>query len=196
MNGIRAGFVVVLGLLGGIFTAVSTSAKPVVTNSTTLATAVRSAFLRPAPTLRRNYTQTVWFRVMSKRLQRYIPQSGRRRHLLLLVWAEASRAKISPSLVLSVINVESNFNSWAVSATGAQGLMQIMPFWLKKAGRPSDNLFNPETNLRLGSAILAWYLKRARGNIPLALQNYYGKRYGNHYAERVLRLLSTRWNWR
>lgn len=194
MNGIRAGFVALL--LGGGFTATGASAGPIVVNNGTLTTAIRAAFVRPAPILRRHYARAVWFRVMNQRLQRYIPQSKRRRHLLLLVWAEASRAGISPSLILAVINVESNFNSWAVSATGAQGLMQIMPFWLKKAGKPGDNLFNPETNLRLGSTILAWYLKRARGNIPLALQSYYGKRYGDYYAERVLRLLSTRWNWR
>ncbi len=116
--------------------------------------------------------------------------------LLLLLHAEATRAGVPPELVLAIVNAESDFDPWAVSATGAQGLMQIMPFWLKEAGKPGDNLFDPRTNLRLGCTILAWYLKRSHGDITLALQSYYGRRYGNTYSGRVLNLLDTRWYWK
>ncbi len=49
----------------------------------------------------------------------------------LLIEAEVAQAaefyKIPPELVKAVIQVESNFNQWAVSAKGAIGLMQLMP---------------------------------------------------------------------
>lgn len=176
-------------------TAATVSQARLAPSSSSLTAAVKAQFRRkvlPA----HNYRRTVWFSVMMQRLKPYIKRPKARRHLLQLVRSEAQQAEVPSSLVLAVINVESDFNPWAVSSTGAQGLMQIMPFWLKRIGRPHDNLFNPRTNLRLGCSILAWYLRRSHGNIPLALQSYYGRRYGDHYAERVLRLLTTRWAWR
>ena len=95
-----------------------------------------------------------------------------------------------------MINVESDFKPWAVSSVGAQGLMQIMPFWLKAAGKPGDNLFNPRTNVRIGCTVLAYYLKHSHGDIAEALQRYYGNRFGTHYTTRVLQLLETRWYWK
>lgn len=62
---------------------------------------------------------------------------------------------LSPSLVASVINVESHFNQNAVSTAGACGLMQLMPqtaIWL---GLENQNLFNPQTNICLGTKYLA-----------------------------------------
>jgi soluble lytic murein transglycosylase-like protein len=64
--------------------------------------------------------------------------------------------------VLALISVESNFERFAISSAGAQGLMQIMPFWLDEIGRPDDNLFDIATNLRFGCTILNIYLKRER----------------------------------
>ncbi len=149
----------------------------------------------PAGNFRDVYVRKVWLKLMSERLAPIIAKPQKRRKLLLIVHAQATKAKVPPALVLAIINTESNFDSWAVSPVGAQGLMQIMPFWLKEAGKPGDNLFNPQTNLRLGCTILAYYLKRAHGNFTLALQSYYGNRYGIQYSARVLRLLATRWYW-
>lgn len=160
-----------------------------------LTAAVKAQFLRRRAA-HPNYQRTVWFRVMMQRLKPFIHRSAQRRRILKLIRIEAHQTGVPSSLVLAVINVESDFNPWAVSSTGAQGLMQIMPFWLKRIGRPQDNLFNPRTNLRLGCSILAWYLRRSDHNIPLALQSYYGQRYGTRYADRVLHLLTTRWAWR
>src|SRR3546814_8931332 len=91
---------------------------------------------------------------MSGRLRPYMKDEGRRLELLRLVHSEARRAKLAPELVLSVIEVESRFDRYAVSSAGAQGLMQIMPFWLKEIGKPGDNLFHTRTNLRMGCTIL------------------------------------------
>jgi soluble lytic murein transglycosylase-like protein len=137
----------------------------------------------------------VWLRVMSRRLRPYVANPRDRTRLLLAVHTAAVEAHVSPELVLSIINVESDFHRFAVSTTGAQGLMQIMPFWLRQIGRPGDNLFQMQTNLRIGCAILYYYLHRAHGDYALALQNYYGQRDGTGYAHRVLTLLTDRWYW-
>jgi len=157
---------------------------------------VRSALAAPTHGFRDRYGQSVWMHTMNARLERFVDNPARRRHLLLLVHGEAKRAGVPPSLVLAMINVESDFHRWAVSSAGAQGLMQIMPFWLKVAGKPGDNLFDPRTNVRIGCTVLAYYLKRSHGDIAEALQRYYGRRYGNRYEQKVLRLLSGRWYWK
>ncbi len=170
-------------------------AGPAPSASTQLRAAVRSALSTHAGRFHDRYTRSVWMQTMNARLASIIHNRRRRRRLLLLVHAEATQAHVPPSLVLAMINVESNFNRWAVSSAGAQGLMQIMPFWLKVAGKPGDNLFNPRTNLRIGCTVLAYYLQRSHDDIAEALQRYYGKRYGNRYEDRVLTLLNERWYW-
>ena len=55
-----------------------------------------------------------------------------------------------PSWYLSVIEVESGFDRYAISRVGAQGLMQVMPFWKEEIGRGDDNLTHTATNLRYG----------------------------------------------
>src|SRR3989338_2207876 len=71
----------------------------------------------------------VWLMDMSQRLAKKIPDSRFRIELLKPVHHEATRAGLKPELVLSVIEVESNFNRFAISSAGARGLMQVMPFW-------------------------------------------------------------------
>jgi soluble lytic murein transglycosylase-like protein len=66
----------------------------------------------------------VWLVDMSARLKRYIKDPQERLTLLRMVHQEATRADLSPELVISVIHVESAFNAYAVSYVGAQGLMQ------------------------------------------------------------------------
>lgn len=180
---------------GAALTALAATAGPAPSPATALHAAVAAALKQPDASFPDPYVQTVWLDVMSQRLAPYMSDPAKRRQFLLLVHSEAVHAGVPPELVLAIINVESDFDPWAVSSVGAQGFMQIMPFWLKSDGRPGDNLFNPRTNLRLGCTILAYYLKRAHGDIALALQGYYGKEYDNQYAGRVLRLLTDRWYW-
>ena len=141
------------------------------------------------------YDAQVWLMTMSNRLTPAIPDVQKRLALLELIHEEATRAGVSPELVLSIINVESNFDRFAVSHAGAQGLMQIMPFWLKLSGQPRGNLFHETTNLRLGCTILKYYLDRSRGDIREALQRYNGATVGIDYSDRVLKALSTKWRW-
>jgi len=135
----------------------------------------------------------VWLADMSGRLSRYVKDDSTRVDLLKLVHYEASRAELAPELVLAVIEVESNFNRWAISSVGARGLMQIMPFWLKEIGRAQDNLFEVKTNLRFGCTILRHYLDREKGNISRALARYNGSLGRVKYPNKVLKKLQNNW---
>ena len=127
----------------------------------------------------------VWLFDMSGRMTRYIKDPQERLTFLRSVHREASAAGLSPELVLALIEVESYFDRFAVSRVGAQGLMQVMPFWKKEIGRPDDNLTNADTNLRYGCQILQFYLQKEKGNVHRALARYNGSLGKSWYPERV-----------
>lgn len=135
----------------------------------------------------------VWLMDMSRRLERKLPDPKFRIDLLKQVHYEAQRAGLPPELVLAVIEVESNFNPFAISSAGARGLMQVMPFWLKEIGKPGDSLFRVHTNLRYGCTILKYYLSKERGNLFHALARYNGSRGKPQYPKLVNRAMKTRW---
>lgn len=138
----------------------------------------------------------VWLLDMSTRLQHKIKDTRKRLDFLRHVHYEAARAKISPQIVLALIQVESNFDEYAISTAGARGLMQVMPFWLKEIGRTSDNLFNIRTNLRFGCTILRFYLDKEKGNITRALARYNGSLGSYRYTTKVFSALDKRWTLR
>lgn len=135
----------------------------------------------------------VWLLDMSNRLKKKISQPEKRLKLLRQIHQEASRADLHPELVLAVIDVESNFDRFAISRAGAQGLMQVMPFWLKEIGQPRDSLFNVRTNLRMGCTILKYYLKKEKGDLTRALARYNGSLGRYKYTNKVFKLLNERW---
>jgi soluble lytic murein transglycosylase-like protein len=135
----------------------------------------------------------VWLHDMSNRLARYMPEPDDRIDFLKNVHYEAKRAELAPELVLSVIHVESAFNRWAISSVGAQGYMQVMPFWLKEIGREGDSLFDMKTNLRFGCTILRHYLDREKGNLTRALARYNGSLGKYKYPNKVFDKLQNRW---
>jgi len=135
----------------------------------------------------------VWLVDMSSRLSRYIKNPAERVEFLKMVHAEAKRADLEPELVLSVIHVESAFNRFAISVVGAQGLMQVMPFWKNEIGRPDDNLMDMATNLRYGCTILKHYLDREKGNLIRALARYNGSLGRTKYPEKVLLFWERYW---
>jgi soluble lytic murein transglycosylase-like protein len=73
-------------------------------------------------------------------------------------------------LVESVIDVESNWNPYAVSPKGAVGLMQLMPGTAFEFG--VRNRFQVEDNLRGGVAYLAWLIQLFRGDLRLVMGAY------------------------
>lgn len=135
----------------------------------------------------------VWLTDMSGRLQRFIKNDQERLEFLRILHAEAQRARIPPELALAVIEVESRFDRFALSSAGAQGYMQIMPFWLKEIAGPEENLFHAKTNLRMGCTILRFYLDKERGNLVGALARYNGSYGKPQYPNLVLRAMNRRW---
>src|SRR5579864_3797121 len=65
-----------------------------------------------------------------------------------LVEETAKNLDVSPLLVDSVIQVESNYNPYAISPKGAQGLMQLMPDTARRFG--VKNSFDPQQNIEGG----------------------------------------------
>ncbi len=135
----------------------------------------------------------VWLTDMSNRLRPQVPDHDERLTILRLAHAEAHRVDLPPELVLAVIDVESNFDRFALSEAGARGLMQVMPFWVKEIGRPDDNLFEMPINLRYGCTILRYYYDMENGDLFRALARYNGSTGKRWYPERVLGRLSRKW---
>ncbi len=135
----------------------------------------------------------VWLTDMSGRLGARVADHQERLLILKTVHYEAARAELPPELVLSVIDIESNFDRFALSYAGARGLMQVMPFWLDEIGRPGDDLFDIHTNLRMGCTILRHYLDRERGDRVKALARYNGSVGKTWYPQRVFKALNQRW---
>jgi len=100
------------------------------------------------------------------------------------VWIYAHSQGLDPALVLALITVESRFDPFATSVVGAQGLMQVMPFWKHELGSPQDDLFNINTNIRYGTTILKRYIKRYRG-VGKALAAYNGSKGRVKYPNKI-----------
>jgi len=135
----------------------------------------------------------VWLTDMSSRLERQVRDPEERMEILTRVHYEASRVELPPELVLAVIEVESNFDRYAVSVAGALGLMQVMPFWKDEIGRPDDNLNHVDTNLRYGCTILKFYLEKEKGDLRRALGRYNGSLGRRKYPNKVIDKLSYKW---
>jgi soluble lytic murein transglycosylase-like protein len=113
----------------------------------------------------------------------------------------ARETNIEPRLAFGLVKTESTFNERAVSHVGARGLTQVMPrtaAWLVP-GTKTQDLYDRQTNLRLGFTYLDQMIDKYKGNVRLALLAYNRgpgtvdrvlKRGGNPdngYADKVLR---------
>lgn len=87
-----------------------------------------------------------------------------------MVTSSCEKYGVDPKLVMAVIQQESGFNQNAISKSGAQGLMQLMPATAKSLG--VKNAFNPEENVDGGVKYLKGLLDRFNGNKILALAAY------------------------
>ncbi|NOR52447.1 MAG: transglycosylase SLT domain-containing protein [Gammaproteobacteria bacterium] len=139
------------------------------------------------------FDMSVWITDMEGRLEPYIEGGENRLRLLEHIYQESLRVELPPELILAVIHIESNFDRFAISRVGARGLMQIMPFWLDEIGRPEDNLFNIETNLRFGCTILRHYIDKESGDITRALARYNGSRGKRVYPDKIFNKLRRHW---
>ncbi len=128
-----------------------------------------------------------WLGAMSERLKKKKTEWQVRKEFLQTVWYESKRAGLETSLVLGLVQVESNFRKFAVSSVGARGYMQVMPFWTRVLGDgDAGKLFHMQTNLRFGCVILRHYLDREKGDLFLALGRYNGSRGKAPYPNAVM----------
>jgi len=81
---------------------------------------------------------------------------------------------IDPGLAFRLVKVESGFNPRAVSHVGAIGLTQVLPSTarLYEPGLTTQQLYDRDTNLRIGFRYLRDLLDRYPANMQLALLAY------------------------
>jgi soluble lytic murein transglycosylase-like protein len=82
--------------------------------------------------------------------------------------------RIDPAVAFELVKVESEFNQRAVSPVGALGYTQLMPETARrlKPGITRGEIFDRETNLRLGFRFLNILVEQYRGDVNMALLAY------------------------
>jgi soluble lytic murein transglycosylase-like protein len=86
-----------------------------------------------------------------------------------MIQEQAETQGVDASLLKAIIKNESNFNPKAVSAVGAQGLMQLMPG--TAAGLGVNNSFDPAQNIEGGAKYLKGLLNKYQ-SVPKAVAAY------------------------
>lgn len=81
---------------------------------------------------------------------------------------------LDPATVVAILLVESSGRPNATSFVGARGLMQVMPMHQGRWPGCGPDLYDIETNLCYGTAILAWFLRHHNGDERRALLGYNG----------------------
>src|SRR6195952_1187874 len=106
-------------------------------------------------------------------------------------WTVGQRTGIEPTLILSVMAIESSFNPFAQSPVGAQGLMQVMTKIHSDKYDPYGGhlaAFDPVSNLRVGVLVLKECIAKG-GNLSSGLRFYVGAGAGDDdggYAGKVI----------
>lgn len=137
----------------------------------------------------------------SRHVESAMDKYGISRDLAEDIYDIAREQNIEPRLAYGLVKTESTFDERAVSHVGARGLTQVMPrtaAWLVPGTKTAD-LYDRQTNLRLGFRYLDQMIDKYRGDVRLALLAYNRgpgtvdkvlKRGGNPdngYADKVLR---------
>jgi soluble lytic murein transglycosylase-like protein len=142
------------------------------------------------------YDSAVWYTLMEPRLRPLVKAKDERLDILKQVYCETHRAgeaRLPPGLVMAVIAIESRFDRYAVSSAGAVGLMQVMPFWPEKLGMRRYELIHVAPNIRMGCAILRFYMGYEHNDVRKALARYNGSIGHRDYPDLVLTQW-TRWS--
>jgi soluble lytic murein transglycosylase-like protein len=142
------------------------------------------------------YDSAVWYKMMEPKLRKAVPSEAERMAMLKDIYCETHRAgemHLPAGLIMGLMSVESGFNRYAVSSAGAVGLMQVMPFWPERLGMRRYELTHIDSNIRMGCAILRFYLKYERNDVARALARYNGSVGHRDYPDRVISQWS-RWN--
>jgi soluble lytic murein transglycosylase-like protein len=135
------------------------------------------------------YESEVWYKMMEPRLRKTVKDHAERMLILKEVICESQRAgeeRLPPGLVMAVIHVESRFDRYAVSRAGAVGLMQVMPFWPEELGMKRHELTRIPQNIRMGCAILRFYLRKEKNSVTRALARYNGSVGRRDYSDLIM----------
>ena len=113
----------------------------------------------------------------------------------------AEKYNVDPSIMVSLIHIESRWTPTAVSRDGACGLTQILPKYTARSYKGKvtcKQLFDTKLSIYKGTNIMGKYLKRYRRNYKRSLCSYNAgprrckpgatKNKGHRYAKRVVRL--------
>ena len=102
--------------------------------------------------------------------------SNNKNYIKMLLIDNAKKSNyVKPSLALAIAQVESNFNTNAISNKGAIGVMQIMPKTARDLyGIPKHKFFDPIINIKIGISFLDHLIKKYKGRIDIALSHYNG----------------------
>ena len=119
--------------------------------------------------------------------------------IVLTSYTESKKQSVEPLLLLSIIDVESNYKQHARSPYGAVGLSQVVPFYhktkIKALKEENLDLWSIKGNIKVGAQILREYIDLANGNVQRALQMYNGSsndskyRYSRKVFERMNSLI-------
>jgi len=145
---------------------------------------LRQMFKPPQKDAVSSFEQAVWLKDIQQVIKPWVHDPVEAQTLARWAYIYSQRFDLSPELILSVIAVESQFDHFAISNVGARGLMQVMPFWKEKLGSKDDNLFEIETNIRYGCAILRMYKDRY-SSLSRALAAYNGSLGATRYPARI-----------
>jgi soluble lytic murein transglycosylase-like protein len=143
------------------------------------------------------FESAVWYTLMEPKLHNLVFDAGERMRILKTAFCEAHRPgeqRLPPGLIMAVMDVESRFDRWAVSSAGAVGLMQVMPFWPGELGMKRHQLTQIEANMRMGCAILRFYLRREHNDVRKALARYNGSIGRRKYPDQVVNRWTHSWN--
>jgi soluble lytic murein transglycosylase-like protein len=100
----------------------------------------------------------------------YMPSQQELQKYASIIQTASKAYGVEPSLVHAVISAESQYNQYAVSRTGAMGLMQLMPDTARRYG--VQNMMDPAENIQGGVRYLADLLVMFKGRIDLAVAAY------------------------
>jgi Transglycosylase SLT domain len=136
--------------------------------------------------------ESVRYRKLSQFLaKRYKVSQAYTLDLVTIAHAAGQQVGLDPLLIIAVMAVESRFNPSAESVVGAKGLMQVIPRFhsekVRELGGEQYAVFDPETNILVGSRVLKEYFSRT-GSITSALQMYVGapNDEGETYTEKIM----------
>ena len=132
----------------------------------------------------KDFEHEIWVQDIKQLISKWVPNENEAEAIARWVHLYSVRFDLSPELVLGIISVESQFDHFALSNVGARGLMQVMPFWKDELGSEKDNLFEIETNVRYGCAIIRHYINRYK-KLDRALAAYNGSLGKNKYPNKV-----------